>query len=122
MNPGDGTLYLTMNLTQPPFDDVHVRRAMNWIMNKDALRQVTGGPLVGKIAGHIVPDSIFDNQLAEYDPYRTAGDHGSLAKAEAAMKGSKYDVDKNGTCGASACHDVLLLNDSGEVSRGCCRS
>ncbi len=48
VNPGDGTLYLSMNLMQPPFDDVHVRRAMNWIMDKDALRQVTGGPLVGK--------------------------------------------------------------------------
>ena len=82
-----------MNLTQPPFDDIHVRRAMNWIIDKAALRQVWGGPLIGKIAGHIVPDSIFDNQLTEYDPYRTPGDHGSLAKAKAAMKGSKYDVD-----------------------------
>ena len=26
-------------------------------------------PSTGKIAGHIVPDSIFDNQLADYDPY-----------------------------------------------------
>ena len=25
-NSGDRTWYLTMNLTQPPFDDVHVRR------------------------------------------------------------------------------------------------
>ena len=31
------------------------------------------------------------------------------------MKGSRYDVDKNGTCGAPACHNVLLLNDSGQV-------
>jgi peptide/nickel transport system substrate-binding protein len=115
VNGADGTGYLAMNLTQPPFDDIHVRKAMNWIIDKAALRQVTGGPLSGKIAGHIVPNSIFDNQLAEYDPYRTAGDHGSLAKAKAAMKGSKYDVDKNGTCGAPACHDVLLLNDVGEA-------
>ena len=62
-----------MNLTQPPFDDIHVRRAMNWIIDKAALRQIWGGPLIGKIAGHIVPDSIFDNQLAEYDPYGTPG-------------------------------------------------
>ncbi len=40
-----------MNLTQPPFDDIHVRRAMNWIIDKAALRQVWGGPLLGKIAG-----------------------------------------------------------------------
>ena len=36
-NSGDRTWYLTMNLTQPPFDDIHVRQAMNWIMDKAAL-------------------------------------------------------------------------------------
>ena len=101
-----------MNLTQPPFDDVHVRKAMNWIIDKAALRQIWGGPLLGKIAGHIVPDSIFDNQLAEYNPYATPGDHGSLVRAKAAMKGSKYDTNQDGTCGAPACHNVLLLVDS----------
>jgi len=104
--------YLTMNLTQPPFDDVHVRKAMNWITDKAALRQIFGGPLTGKIAGHIVPDSIFDNQLAEFDPYATPGDHGDLAKAKAAMKGSKYDTKHDGMCSAAACHNVLLLVDS----------
>ena len=45
LNPGDLVDYLTMNLTQPPFDDVHVRRAMNWIIDKAGLRQIFGGPL-----------------------------------------------------------------------------
>jgi peptide/nickel transport system substrate-binding protein len=112
VNPADLTQYLTLNLTQPPFDDLHVRKAMNWIADKAALRQIFGGPLTGKIAGHIVPDSIFDNQLAEYDPYGTPGDHGDVAKAKAAMKGSKYDTKHDGTCSAAACHDVLLLVDS----------
>ena len=53
-----------MNLTQPPFDDVHVRRAMNWVIDKAALRQAWGGPLNGTVANHIVPDTIFDDQLA----------------------------------------------------------
>jgi peptide/nickel transport system substrate-binding protein len=104
--------YLTMNLTQPPFDDIHVRKAMNWIIDKASLRQIWGGPLLGKIAGHIVPDSIFDNQLAEYAPYETPGDHGSPGKADAAMKGSKYDTKHDGMCSAAACHDVLLLVDT----------
>ena len=73
LNSADGTSYLTMNLTQPPFDDVHVRRAMNWIMDKTSLRQVWGGPDLGKIANHIVPDPIFDNQLSEFAPYKTPG-------------------------------------------------
>ena len=47
-NSGDRTWYLTMNLTQPPFDDIHVRKAMNWIMDKHALVQAWGGPTIGK--------------------------------------------------------------------------
>ena len=69
----DSTNYITMNLTQPPFDDVHVRRALNWVMDKTALQQAWGGPLTGKVAHHIAPDTLFDNQLSDYDPYRTPG-------------------------------------------------
>jgi peptide/nickel transport system substrate-binding protein len=115
IHPADVTFYVTMNLTQPPFDDIHVRRAMNWVLDKAAMLQAWGGPLVGKIATHIVPNNLFDNQLADYDPYATPGGHGSLAKAEAAMKGSKYDTKGDGTCSASACKNVFLLADTNEV-------
>ena len=111
-NSGDRTWYMYMNLTQPPFDDVHVRKAMNWIMDKSALLQARGGPTVGVVANHIVPDSMFNNQLADYKPYGTPGDHGSVAKAKAAMKGSKYDTKGDGTCSASACKNVLLVADT----------
>ncbi len=109
---GDRTWYLTMNLTQPPFDDLHVRQAMNWVMDKAALVQAWGGPTVGAVANHIVPDAMFGNQLADYAPYKTPGNHGSAAKAMAAMKGSKYDTSNNGMCDASACKNVLLLADT----------
>jgi peptide/nickel transport system substrate-binding protein len=111
-NAGDRTWYLTMNLTQPPFDDVHVRRAMNWVMDKHALVQAWGGPLIGKVANHIIPDSLLGGLLAEYAPYKTPGDKGSVAKAKAALKGSKYDTAKNGTCGAPECKNVLLIVDT----------
>jgi peptide/nickel transport system substrate-binding protein len=115
IHPADVTFYVTMNLTQPPFDDIHVRRAMNWVLDKSAMLQAWGGPLVGKVATHIVPNNLFDNQLADYDPYATPGAHGSLAKAKAAMKGSKYDAKGNGTCSAAACKNVFLLADTNEV-------
>ena len=114
-NSGDRTWYMYMNLTQPPFDDVHVRRALNWIMDKAALVQGWGGPTIGQVANHIVPDSMFNNQLADYKPYGTPGDHGSLAKAKAAMKGSQYDTKGNGMCSASACRNVLLVADTRQV-------
>jgi len=111
-NSGDRTWYLTMNVTQPPFDDIHVRKAFNWIMDKAALVQAWGGPTIGAVANHIVPDAIFGNQLADFAPYKTPGDHGSLAKAMAAMKGSKYSTGNDGMCDASACKNVLLLADT----------
>ena len=115
LNPNDLTNYVTMNLTQPPFDDIHVRRAMNWIMDKAGLLQAYGGPTAGTIATHIAPDTIFNNQLAEYDPYKTPGEHGSLADAKAAMIGSRYDTAHNGLCSAPQCKNVLLLADAHAV-------
>jgi peptide/nickel transport system substrate-binding protein len=114
-NQGDRTWYLTMNITQPPFDDIHVRRAMNYIMNKKALVQAWGGPTIGSIATHIVPNGLLNNDLAEYDPYKTPGEQGSLADAKKAMSGSPYDTQDNGMCSASVCKNVLLLSDTRAV-------
>ncbi len=50
-NCADGTYYITMNLTQAPFDDVHVRKAMNWIIDRDALTKAWGGAVSGVAAG-----------------------------------------------------------------------
>jgi len=111
-NQGDRTWYLSMNLTQAPFDDIHVREAMNWIINKTALIQSQGGPTIGIVANHIVPDTLFDGQMTEYAPYATPGNTGSLAKAKAAMMGSPYDTSKNGMCDASACKNVLMISDA----------
>jgi ABC-type transport system substrate-binding protein len=110
-NDGDDTWYLSMNLTQAPFDDLDVRRAMNWVMNKAALVNAWGGAGIGAIAGQIVPEGLFDDQLARYDPYETAGNDGSLAKAKAAMAGSRYDTRHNGMCDASVCKHVPLVWD-----------
>ena len=111
-NVGDRTNYLTMNLTQPPFDDIHVRKAMNWIMDKAELQKAWGGPIPGSIAGHVVPPVLLNNQLAEYDPYATPNNAGDLAKAQAEMKQSKYDPGKTGKCTASACKGVLTIADT----------
>jgi peptide/nickel transport system substrate-binding protein len=110
-NGGDRTWYLSMNLTQPPFDDIHVRKAMNLIMDKQALRRAWGGPLLGSIATHIVPPVLFNNGLSEYDPYSSPNSSGSLQKAQAEMKKSKYSGG-SGTCTASACKGVLMIGDT----------
>jgi peptide/nickel transport system substrate-binding protein len=110
-NVGDRTWYITMNLTQPPFDDIHVRKAMNYIMDKQSLRLAWGGPVEGSIATHIVPPVLYNNGLAEYDPYATPNEAGDQAKAAAEMKLSKYDPGHTGKCTASACKKVLMIGD-----------
>jgi ABC-type transport system substrate-binding protein len=116
-NVGDRTNYISMNLTQPPFDDVHVRKAMNWITNKAALQKAWGGPIPGAIATHIVPPVLYNNGLTEYDPYATNGETGDLAKAQAEMKKSKYDPGHTGKCTASACKNVLMIADTRSVDK-----
>ena len=68
---GDRTWYMTMNLTQPPFDDIHVRKAANYILDKAAIQRVWGGELAGEIATHILPPEITGGHPTseEYDPY-----------------------------------------------------
>jgi peptide/nickel transport system substrate-binding protein len=110
-NVGDRTWYLTMNLTQAPFDDIHVRKAMNLIMDKSALRKAWGGPVVGSIATHIAPPVMYNNGLAEYDPYATPDESGDVDKAAAEMKQSKYSGG-SGKCTAAACKNVLMIADT----------
>ena len=43
VNGGDRTWYFTMNLVVPPFNNIHVRKAMNYIMDKDGLIKALGG-------------------------------------------------------------------------------
>ena len=112
---GDRTWYLTLNLTTPPFDDIHVRKAANWIMDKEGLRRARGGSTSGEIAHHIVPDTMFADELADYAPYKTEGDAGDEAKAKEEMKQSKYDTDQDGVCDAPECENVFFANRSTDL-------
>ena len=116
-NDGDRTWYLTMNTTQPPFDDVHVRRATNFVMDRVGLRKAWGGPAAGAVATHIAPDAILGNKLKGYAPYGDAAS-GDVAKAKAEMKLSKYDTNKDGLCDAKACKNVFTVQGDGAVRAG----
>jgi peptide/nickel transport system substrate-binding protein len=106
----DQTWYITMNLDQPPFDDIHVRKAVNLVMDKAAILQAWGGQVWGQIATHIMPPTVLGNQLTQsYDPYNSAGLHGDVAKAQAEMKQSKYDTDKDGVCDGPDCKNLVIV-------------
>jgi ABC-type transport system substrate-binding protein len=86
-------------------------------MDKQGLRKAWGGPSVGEIAHHIVPDPLLSNVLKSYKPYASSGDTGNVAKAAAEVKQSKYDPGKTGKCTAAQCKNVLLIADVRAVDK-----
>jgi peptide/nickel transport system substrate-binding protein len=104
----DSLQYLEMNLTQPPFDDVHVRRAIAFVVDRQQLRKAWGGPAAGSIATHIAPNPMLLDELKDYAPFGSGS--GDLAKAKAEMKLSKYDTNHDGLCDAPACKNVFTVS------------
>jgi ABC-type transport system substrate-binding protein len=109
VHPRDSVRAIALNLALPPFDDLHVRRAASLVLNKGRLIELSGGPWVGQVAGHIVLDSLEDNLLLTYDPYRTPGSAGDLDLARAEMAQSRYDTDGDGVCDVAACRGLLAV-------------
>lgn len=112
--PADGIRYLEFNLATPPFDDVHVRKAVNFAIDKNGMRQLRGGEQAGALAGHIFPDALLDNLLADYDPYATPNGAGDVEAAQAEMAQSAYDSDGDGVCDDPVCDGVLAITDEAD--------
>ena len=109
---------MNMNLAVPPFDDVHVRRAVNWVVDKAAMLRVwqkvsdpTFQPLTGQIATHISLDSQENDLLQDYDPYMMSGYSGSVQRAMEKMRRSRYDRNGDGRCDEDVCRSILTLTD-----------
>ena len=90
-----------MNLTTPPFDDVHVRKAMNLVMDLEGIQRAWGGPVVGQHPDpHRCPSRCWT--IPDYYPYQQPPFAGDVEAAKAEMAQSKYDTDQDGTCDAAA--------------------
>ena len=112
--PSDAVRYIEMNLALPPFDDIHVRKALNLVLDKEGFRQLRGGPLFGELAGHIMVDSLQGNALLDYDPYATPNGRGDLEAAKAEMAQSVYDADGDGVCDDPACEGIVTIIDEAD--------
>ena len=110
--PFDITWATWMKLATPPFDDIHVRKAVNLAIDKQRLRMLIsaepyyGAWLTGEVTGHLVPDALQNNLLLDYHPYRTAGHAGDLDAARAEMARSRYDRNHDGRCDHRACRAI----------------
>ena len=85
-------------------------------MDREALRRAWGGAVSGVVAEHIIPPTVIGGKLANFHPFRTPGNRGSVAKARAEMAKSKY-ANSNGVCTATECKNVLLITDVRAVDK-----
>ncbi|MGZ8565589.1 MAG: ABC transporter substrate-binding protein [Actinomycetota bacterium] len=108
----DRTWYITMNLAAAPFDDIHVRKAANLVMDKAGILQAWGGEINGEIATHIQPPALTGGSPTneEYDPYATPNFAGDVDAAMDEMRQSVYDTDGDGLCDAPECSGVVMVN------------
>ena len=109
IRPRDGVRYMSMNLATPPFDDIHVRRAVAYVLDRRAIETAFGGEFSGSVTGHLALDSMEDNALINYDPYRSKDAATRLRSAQQEMAESRYDSKHVGTCDATVCQHVVTL-------------
>jgi peptide/nickel transport system substrate-binding protein len=104
--PRDNIRYMSMNLALPPLDDVHVRKAINLVVDKAELLRIGGGRGTAEPATHALPDATQANLLLDYDPYSSPEGSGDVEAARREMALSTYDEDGDGRCDHESCRDV----------------
>jgi peptide/nickel transport system substrate-binding protein len=110
VNAADRIWYMYFNLTTPPFDDVHVRKAMSLVMDLEGIQRAWGGPVQGSVPTHVLPDTLLPEVGEDYAPLQQPPFAGDLEAAKAEMAQSPYDTNQDGICDAPACKGVLHLN------------
>ena len=103
--------YTAMNLAVPPFDDVHVRRAVNLAYDADRWARIgsrhldlSGGDFGFGTFGHLAPDGIEADLLRgeRLYPFDVAAAHAEMAR-------SGYDGNGDGVCDNPACRHIFAL-------------
>ncbi len=100
--PRAATFFGTVNVAQPPFDDVHVRRALVALLDPRALARLfrlTGSP--GTATSHLVPDPLDASHLASWYPADAVTPAAALATAHAEMRRSRFG--SAGRCTGPSC-------------------
>jgi len=93
--PASGGRYIPLNTQKPPFNNLHVRKAVAYVLDREAMRKTRGGPIDGDIATHFIDPSFTGKGFEDaggfkYDPFPSKNHAGDVAKAKAEMKLAGY--------------------------------
>ena len=104
---GDSMRFLGLNVAIPPLDDLHVRRAIAFAIDRPEIAQVfSSGGVPNRVATHVGLNSQENNLLLGFDPFG-AQSGADLDAARAEMAQSTYDRDRDGRC--DDCETIQLV-------------
>jgi peptide/nickel transport system substrate-binding protein len=96
VNPWDVTLFVVLNTRVPPFDDVRVRRALNFAVDRERLKNLTVGKGLGHLTCQVLPPNT--DGYKRYCPY-TANPSKSGAWTAPDLARARQLVRASGTTG-----------------------
>ena len=78
--PAYCTTYMGLNTTKEPFDDVLVRQAVNYAIDRSSVQNASGGTQLADIATTIIPPTVTGHK--DFDLYPSEGNAGDPEKAK----------------------------------------
>lgn len=78
-SPAYCTTYMSMNMTKAPFDQVEVRQAINWAIDRTSVQTASGGNQLADPATTIIPEAV--NGHKDFDLYPSDDHAGDPDKA-----------------------------------------
>ena len=93
--PTGGSRYVALNTSKAPFDKLDVRKAVAYVLDRNAMRLTRGGAVDGRIATHFIDPSFgshgFDQGGGQsFDPFPSPGFSGDVTKAKQLMTDAGY--------------------------------
>lgn len=101
-----GLIFASFNVARPPFDDVAVRKAVAFAMDRVGLTELFVGPGV-RVAQHFALDTFESSLLASWSGLPGHGGHGDPSAAKLAMEDSRYA--EGGRCANPVCDGVPIV-------------
>jgi peptide/nickel transport system substrate-binding protein len=85
------TRYVYLNVTQEPFDDIKVREAINYGIDRANLKRLQGGPATGDLATSALPPGLTGYLSPdEYNPFETPDMAGDVDRAKELLAEAGY--------------------------------
>ncbi|HET7574818.1 MAG TPA: ABC transporter substrate-binding protein [Solirubrobacterales bacterium] len=111
VHPTVSTYYFWLNTTQPPFDDVRVRRAVNLAVDRAALERIYAGQIVG--TEQILPPGMPGYRRIEPYPHSLAKARAEIAAAAPADRSITVWSDNESPNDEAAAYYQDVLEDLG---------